>query len=80
MATLAPAHLPGFIEAAAVDPHRCLVLAQSLHELGAPDEALAVFEHGFAQPGPRDAVVDDAAAWLRQVGHEGRASELLAAS
>jgi hypothetical protein len=80
VATLAPGHLPGFIEGAAVDPQRCLVLAQTLHELGAPDEALAVFEHGFAQPGPRDPVVHEAAAWLREVGRDGRASELLAAS
>src|SRR4051794_18763056 len=80
VASLAPAELPSFVQAGAVGPARCLVLARSLHELGAPDEALAVFEHGFAQPGPRDEVVDEAAAWLRGVGHVGRASQLLAAS
>jgi hypothetical protein len=80
VATLAPALLRLFIEASAVGPLRCLVVARTLHELGAPDEALAVFEHGFAQPGPRDSLVDEAAAWLRRVGHDGRATELLAAS
>jgi hypothetical protein len=80
VASLAPAELPAFVAAAAVDPHRCLVIARSLHELGAPNEALAVFEHGFAQPGPRDEVVDEAAAWLRGLGHVGRATQLLAAS
>lgn len=79
VATLAPALLPLFIEGSAVGPQRCLVLARTLHELGARDEALAVFEHGFGQPGPQE-TVDEAAAWLRELGHDSRATELLAAS
>jgi hypothetical protein len=77
VAVLAPVVLGTFVEAAAVAPERCLVLAECLHDLGAPDEALAVFEHGWAQPGPRDdAMVGQAAAWLRHAGHPERAQAL----
>lgn len=74
--TLCPTALPGFVAAGARSPARSLVVARALHELGAEDEALAVFEHGWAQPGPRDDVAAEAAAWLRAAGHTDRALQV----
>lgn len=45
---LAPALVVPFIECAAVGPERCLALARVLEQAGARVEALAVFNHGFA--------------------------------
>jgi len=64
---LAPQLLPDFVASAAVGGTRAMELAQVLHELGAPDEGVAVLLHGI-EVETDDAVRGQAAAWLEEIG------------
>ncbi len=73
---LAPSLLEKFVIAASTLPDRSFAMARALHELGAPDEGIAVLMHGLDKEGVNDVLATKAAEWLVSVGHEHEAAQL----
>ena len=61
---LAPASLPVFVEAAAATPRRAFAIGQSLHALGADDEAMVLVESALAGAGDA-ALAGEVVSWLK---------------
>jgi tetratricopeptide (TPR) repeat protein len=71
---LAPDLVVPYLEGAAYGPGSCLALARALEKFGARQEALAVFDHGFAVPDDVDsALAAEAQDWLRTLDEPDRA-------
>jgi GT2 family glycosyltransferase/tetratricopeptide (TPR) repeat protein len=73
---LSAALLEPFVVGASTDATRALAMAKALHQLGAPDEALAVLKFGLATSVNNSRVADEAAAWLESTGNSKEAAEI----